>query len=286
MPFPRRLDAALIKLCRLTKKEARAAIREGRVTLNGVHKLAQTTPVTKFSRIALDGKIVYQQKAYYVMLNKPAGAVSARRDAENTCVVDVLARDGKPLPSIDTGAPADDDRLVTWRGKLSIAGRLDRWTTGLLLLTNDGHFMRRITDGTHGKVEKEYRVTTLVPIPDLDATMEQFSNGLYLPDNQRICRPAQIACFQSQEEVAKSSSSVKDLASGFDRTYTITLCEGKRHQIKCMIHAISGGQNRVIALHRTRIGKLVLDEESLPPGAWRFLTPEEVGAFDLKAATS
>lgn len=98
--------------------------------------------------------------------------------------------------------------------------------------------------------------------------MAAFAGGLYLPDNQKTCRPAKL-------------SQVAGVAGeGADRTYLVTLCEGKRHQVKCMVNAVSGGANRVVALHRSRVGGLVLDEAALPAGAWRLLTEEEVRRFD------
>lgn len=100
------------------------------------------------------------------------------------------------------------------------------------------------------------------------AAVATFAGGLYLPDNQRTCRPAKL-------------SQVAGVAGeGADRTYLVTLCEGKRHQVKCMVNAVSGGANRVVALHRSRVGGLVLDEAALPAGAWRLLTEEEVRRLD------
>lgn len=262
--LPRRLDAALVKLCPgRRRQELRAAIGEGRVSVDGISDgLLPTTTVRPFCRIALDGIIVHERRAYYVLLNKPAGVVSATRDAAAVCAVDILARSGQPT---DSSTQAAD--LVAWRGELCIAGRLDRWTTGLLLLTNDGRFARRVTDGG-GSVEKEYRVATRLPIDDLGAAVAAFAGGLYLPDNQRTCRPAKL-------------SQVAGVAGeGADRTYLVTLCEGKRHQVKCMVNAVSGGANRVVALHRSRVGGLVLDEAALPAGAWRLLTEEEVRRLD------
>ena len=254
---------------------------------------------------------MHERPAYYVMLNKPAGVVSAR-DADHVCVVDIITLDGKPLAG---GADGEPSRLAPWRHELSIVGRLDRSTTGLMLLTNDGHFMRRVTDGRFGKVQKEYHVTTLHPLSDLEDVISQFAQGLFLPDNDRTCRPAWIKRLglseeAASEEVAGHASSaarpapppppppsssaaaaaasatnnhdfeLESLVKGADRTYSITLTEGKRHQIKCMIHAVSKGTNRVVSLHRVRIGDLVMDEKALPPGAWRFLSDAEVRSFD------
>jgi 16S rRNA pseudouridine516 synthase len=290
MPFPRRLDAALRKLCRLSKKDVRAAIRSGRVAVDGARVgLSQTTRVNQFSRLELDGAIVHEKMAYYIMLHKPAGVVSARNDADKVCAVDILARGGFSLGHTSLGHTTslmnNSSLLVPFRNELSIAGRLDRSTTGLLLLTNDGHWMRRIMDGRQGTVEKEYRVTTRFPLPDLQAASAQFLEGLHLPgsklpDNKRICRPARLKKLMTLScgDTTTASKATNPFFEE-DCTYSISLCEGKRHQVKRMIHAVSHGKNRVVALHRMRIGNLVLDEEALPLGAWRFLTGEEVANF-------
>ena len=112
-------SAALVKLCPgRRRQELRAAI-EGRVSVDGIGDgLLPTTTVRPFCRIAVDGALVHERRAYYVLLNKPAGVVLATRDAAAVCAVDILARCGRPT---DSSTRAAD--LVAWRGELCIAGR-------------------------------------------------------------------------------------------------------------------------------------------------------------------
>merc|ERR1712139_225030 len=103
---------------------------------------------------------------------------------------------------------------------------------------------------------------TLEEIDDLEDAVKQFAAGVYLADNDVTCRPAGLQRVEAKDEC----------------TYRITLFEGRRHQVKCMINAVSRGTNRVVALHRESIGHVELDS-SLSPGEWRHLTEMEVAGF-------
>lgn len=137
--------------------------------------------------------------------------------------------------------------------KLHTAGRLDVDTTGLVLLTDDGQWSHRITSPKH-HCEKTYLVTLADPVEDFYA--EKFAEGILLRGEREPCLPAQLEIFD-------------------DYNVNLTISEGRYHQVKRMFAALG---NKVEALHRWRIGDVVLDE-NLEEGEYRPLTAEEIGGF-------
>lgn len=133
---------------------------------------------------------------------------------------------------------------------LHLAGRLDIDTTGLLLITDDGQWSHKVTSPKY-KQGKRYRVTTADPIPV--SAIDDFKQGVELHNEKHPTRPAELEILSEHE------------------AYLI-LTEGKYHQVKRMFAAIG---NRVVELHRDRIGQIALDE-TLEPGEYRELTEEEI----------
>ena len=133
-------------------------------------------------------------------------------------------------------------------------GRLDQDTTGLLLLTDDGQFIHRMSSPRH-HVPKVYDVTARHPVDEQQIV--RLLDGVVLEDDPRPVRAA--AC-----ELMR------------DGRLRLTLTEGKYHQVKRMIAAVG---NRVEALHRSRIGRLELPPDLLP-GQWRWLSPADLAALD------
>ncbi len=134
--------------------------------------------------------------------------------------------------------------------KLHAAGRLDLDTTGLVLLTDDGQWSHRITSPRH-HCEKTYYVTLESPIAE--DTAQQFENGVQLHGEKNLTKPAKL-----------------DIVDELHARLTIS--EGRYHQVKRMFAAVG---NRVVALHRERIGGILLEPE-LEPGEYRALTEEEI----------
>lgn len=135
---------------------------------------------------------------------------------------------------------------------LHFAGRLDVDTTGLVLITDDGQWSHRITSPKH-HCEKTYRVWLADPVGDDYA--KQFANGIELRNERELTRPAQLEIVDEAQVL-------------------LTIREGKYHQVKRMFAALG---NKVVALHRERIGNIVLDEE-LEPGNYRYLTEQEIAS--------
>ncbi len=138
--------------------------------------------------------------------------------------------------------------------ELHVAGRLDADTTGLVLITDNGSWSYNIITPSK-KCEKVYRVGLRKPITE-DAT-EKFAIGLQLQGESQLTRPAKLEIITSKEVL-------------------LTITEGKFHQVKRMFSAIG---NKVISLHREKIGEITLDVEE---GEWRYLTSDEIQSFNLK----
>ena len=136
---------------------------------------------------------------------------------------------------------------------LHFAGRLDVDTTGLVLITNDGQWSHRVTSPKH-KCDKTYRVWLDDPIQNnYQAAFEQ---GIELRGEKNLTKPAQLEVINEKEVL-------------------LTIHEGKYHQVKRMFAALG---NKVVGLHRERVGPIVLDDE-LELGEYRYLTPQEVAYF-------
>lgn len=182
----------------------------------------------------------YHQPAY-VMLHKPAGTECSQKPSTYPSIYTLLPG---PLRQRPQKGPVQGVQAV---------GRLDQDTTGLLLLTDDGKFIHKMSSPKH-HVPKVYAVTTKHPV---DARqVDKLLAGVVLDDDPKPVRAA--AC------VAQDTHQLE-----------LTLTEGKYHQVKRMVAAVG---NRVEGLHRSRIGGLVLPAD-LPPGGWRWLRPDDMAAL-------
>ena len=228
-----RLDKFLCSQSNLTRSEAGRAIRSGRVTVDGAvcRQTAQKVdPATQ--SVALDGKAVGYAEFVYWMLNKPAGILCVSRDPKAPTVVDLLPPDAR-------------------RRGLFPAGRLDKDTHGLVLITDDGDFAHRMLSPRH-HIPKTYHARLDKPLPADVA--DRFADGIELEDGT-VCKPAQVRLLEEGETPLTE----------------VILVEGKYHQIKRMFAAVGC---HVEWLKRVKMGNLPLDE-SLAEGECRLLTPEE-----------
>lgn len=178
----------------------------------------------------------YHRQAYLV-LHKPAGTECSQKPGAYPSIYTLLP---SPLRMRGGGAAAG----------VQAVGRLDQDTTGLLLLSDDGQFIHRLTSPRH-HVPKVYEVQVRHALDQRQ--IARLLEGVVLDDDPR---PVRAAAAQAVDE----------------HHLRLTLTEGKYHQVKRMVAAVG---NRVDGLHRSAIGALRLDE-SLPVGQWRWLTPQEV----------
>lgn len=236
-----RLDRYLAERTGLTRSESRKAIAKGRVAVEGALCRKADTQVPEDAAILLDGAPLAgtYRKFVYLMLNKPAGVVSASRDKRDTTVVDLAA-------------------AAYPRRALFPAGRLDKTSTGFVLLTDDGALAHDLLSPAH-HVAKEYLVTLDTPLTD--AMRRGFAAGVTLADGQRLA-PAEA------EPAGPDPCVVR-----------VTLRQGVYHQIKRMFGVFGAGVN---ALHRLSIGGVALDP-ALAPGQWRELTAEELALLQGRA---
>lgn len=226
-----RVDRFLSNLPRFNRQQVRVLLVERRVTVDGVAVSDPHHEVREFSRVCVDNDVLQAGKpARYFMLHKPQGCVSATSDPQHGTVLDLLNEPDK--------------------GELHIAGRLDFNTTGLMLITNDGQWSRRLTQ-PQTKLPKVYRVETEQAITPAYAIT--FAAGVYFAFEDLTTQPAELALLGPT-------------------TARLSIIEGRYHQVKRMFGHFD---NKVIGLHRERMGPLALDD-SLAPGEYRALTENEI----------
>ena len=209
-----------------SRRRGETYIKDGRVRVNSVTVTELGTKVDpEVDRVEVDGKPVrVAEKLVYIALNKPAGHVTSCSREDGKIVID----------------------LVEIHQRIYPVGRLDKESTGLLLLTNDGRLHHRLSHPSFDH-EKEYQVNVASPIPD--GALAHMAKGMPMMGTRT--RPARVrrvapACFR------------------------ITLKEGKNRQIRRMVRKVG---NRVTDLKRIRIGSVFLGE--LEVGKWRYLTEKE-----------
>lgn len=224
-----RLDKLVCDLFKVTRKQAKTDIAAGNITVNGTVVRKSSEHFLSTDEIARYGVMGHYQKYVYIMMNKPQGVLSATQDRHSKTALDLLP---KQMCQRD----------------LFVAGRLDKNTTGFLLITNDGDFAHNILSPKK-HIAKTYMARLRDPI-DQDAILK-FRQGIRLVDF--TCKPAIL-------EILKPC------------TVRITVVEGKFHQIKRMFAAIG---NEVLTLHRCSMGNLELDP-SLRSGEARYITEDEL----------
>ncbi len=231
MPANRqRLDRFLSTTLGINRKEVKSLLAQNRVVVDELYPTNIDQLVDTFSVISFDDKLLQNNEPVYLMLNKPAGVLSATKDTRHPTVIDLLDH------------PARKD--------LHIVGRLDRNSTGLLLLTNDGRWSKALM-APEKKVEKVYLVKLKNPVTT--DYIAAFAKGMYFPFEDITTQPAKLEIIS-------------------ETTTQVTLMEGRYHQLKRMYGRF---RNPVLGLHRISIGNVVLDP-SLAPGQSRTLSIQEI----------
>lgn len=223
-----RLDRFISQNSVFSISDTRLLIAQKRIVLDGhvAHSIQQK--VAEFTHVVLDGNSLRNNKPVCLMLNKPRGVVSATKDLKHPTVLDLIQH------------PQKDE--------LHIVGRLDFNTTGLVLLTNDGAWSRKISS-PETKLAKTYEVTLSKPLSD--EYISVFQKGIYFRYENITTQPAHL-----------------EILSQY--TARLSLTEGKYHQVKRMFGFF---QNEVLALHRVSVGNISLD--GLEEGQSRPLTIQE-----------
>ena len=209
----------------------------GRVQVNGKVITELGTKVKDLDEVKFDGKIVRKdEEKIYILLNKPIGYVTTAKDQfDRDTVLDLVNVNKRIVP----------------------VGRLDMYTSGALILTNDGEFVNKLTHPKN-EINKTYNVTVIGKV--LKEDVLKLEQGVEI-DNGYITKPAKVKILKIDEE--KNISRIQ-----------ITIHEGKNRQVRKMCEAIN---KKVLALHRSKIGNL--DVKNLKIGQWRYLSENEIKNF-------
>ena len=211
-----RLDKLIASQLNISRKEARLAIRKGRVTVNGeAVKNPEFSADPEKDTLLFDGQAVCYKKHIYIVMNKPAGVLSASSDKSRETVVDLVPENLR-------------------RKGLFPVGRLDKDTTGLLIITDDGDFAHRVLS-PQKNIFKTYKA--LLDGDITEETLDIFSREITLADGT-VCRRAYLKKLDT-------------------RTAEIKICEGRYHQIKRMLGVAGLGVN---SLERRAIGGYALPD--------------------------
>jgi len=225
-----RLDKLISNSTAFTRSQAKYAIRGGKVKVDDEVIKNSAHQVNDDSKVEYMGVSVSKPVPRYIMFNKPLGVVCANQDKQHPTVFDSLF-----LPRPET---------------LHIAGRLDIDTTGLVLITDDGQWLHRITSPKH-QHQKVYLVELDSPITKRQIRV--LTEGVQLKNEKRRSLPASVEILS-------------------DKEIRLGISEGKYHQVKRMLAAVG---NHVVKLHREQIAHINLDK-SLAEGDWRELTAGEI----------
>lgn len=227
-----RLDKYLAETTELSRGLAKKAINSGDVSCDGVVVKDPAFKVPKGAHVCFQGEALELTGIRYLMLHKPVDTICSTQDEYYPSVISLL----------DIARP----------DKLHIAGRLDADTTGLVLITDDGHWSHKVTSPKRD-CAKRYRVQLAEPLTaDL---IDTFAQGLQLNGEDGLTKPAKLEILGDTEAL-------------------LSITEGKYHQVKRMFAAVG---NKVVGLHREAVGAIELAPELLP-GEWRYLTETEVAS--------
>ncbi len=215
-----------------SRRGAEVIISEGRVTVNGKTVTEMGVKVREGDKVTVDGKVAkLEKRKYYIMLNKPAGVLSTVKDDRGReCVVDIIE--------------GVDARLYP-------VGRLDYDTTGLLLLTNDGDFMQRVT---HPSFEIWKTYEAVVKGVPTETDVRRFAEGLMLDDGKTLPAVLDVVGYKGKNAIVE-----------------VSIREGRNRQVRRMLERIGHPVN---SLKRISFGSLELGD--LKPGKWCYLNPEDL----------
>lgn len=230
-----RLQKYLAECGIASRRKCELLIEEGKIKVNSKVAVIGTKINPEKDIVEYDGKIIKESKKKhtYILLNKPIGVVTTADDQfGRETVLDLVKVSERVVP----------------------VGRLDMYTSGALILTDDGDFIYKVTHPKH-EIDKTYTVT-VIGIVENDE-VEKLRNGVVI-DEVYTTKPAKVKILKTDKETNKSR-------------LEITIHEGKNRQVRKMCEAVG---RKVIALHRTRIGNIGVKD--LKIGTWRYLTDKEI----------
>lgn len=223
-----------------SRRKAEEKILQGKVKVNGqvITELGTKIDPEKDEIYYEEKQVLNQTEKVYILLNKPIGYVTTVKDQfHRPTVMELLKEHGKTI-------------------KTSVVpvGRLDMYTSGALILSNDGDFVYKVTHPKH-EITKTYQVTVKGSVTETE--IEKLKQGVDI--GEYVTKPAQVRIMKIDRE--------KDISR-----LEITIHEGKNRQVRRMCEVVG---RKVLALHRSKIGNLNVKDLKL--GQWRYLTKQEVG---------
>ena len=223
-----------------SRRKCEELILDGKIEVNGLVVTELGTKVSEKDIVKYNGKIVKpEEEKVYILLNKPIGYVTTAKDQFNRDTVLDLVKVNKRIVPV---------------------GRLDMYTSGALILTNDGEFVNMLTH-PRNEVNKTYNVTLKGFVENED--IQKLQNGVEIDDGY-ITKPAKVKILKIDEE--KKISRIQ-----------ITIHEGRNRQVRKMCETIN---KKVLALHRSSIENI--DLKNLKIGEWRYLTNKEIDNLHKK----
>lgn len=224
-----RLDKFVSENSRLSRNEAKNAIKNGRVTVNGAVVKSSEMKINDSDEVLLDRARLHKSETIYILLNKPQGVISSTEDGRDKTVVDLV----KESPEM---------KEIIGKKEIFPIGRLDKDTEGLLILTDDGVLCHELLS-PRKHVEKTYYAECVGNLSE-DA-VERFKEGIQVGTEYKAA-PAKLRVLEADEHNCKLE---------------ITITEGKFHQVKRMCHEVGV---EVGYLKRIRFGDLSLPDDMLP----------------------
>lgn len=221
-----------------SRRKAEELILQGKIKVNGKIVVELGTKINPdIDIIELEGKKIDKntEKHIYILLNKPIGYVTTVKD--------------------QFGRPTVMD-LVKIKQRVLPVGRLDMYTSGALILTDDGAFINRITHPKH-EISKSYIATVKGVVTKEE--IEKLENGVQIEDYVTSKAKAKIIKIDKEKDISRIE---------------IVIHEGKNRQVRKMCEAIG---RKVLALHRTKIGNI--EAKTLKLGTWRYLTKKEIDSL-------
>lgn len=232
-----RLQKYLARCGLASRRKCEELILEGKIEVNGKVITELGTKVTEKDIVKYNGKkLTPEEEKIYILLNKPIGYVTTSKDQFGRDMVLDLVKVNKRIVPV---------------------GRLDMYTSGALILTNDGEFVNMLTHPKN-EINKTYNVTLKGIITKQD--IQKLQSGVIIDENYKT-KPAKVKILKIDQE--KNISRIQ-----------ITIHEGKNRQIRKMCNSIG---KKVLALHRSKIGNI--DVKDLKIGEWRYLKKDELGGF-------
>lgn len=239
-----RLDKFLADAGSGTRSEVKKYIQKGKVQINGVTVKKPEMKVSEGDEVLLDGELISQAPEFvYYLLHKPAGYVSATEDKRDKTVMELVPSDRKGLFPV---------------------GRLDKDTEGLLLITDDGALAHELLSPRKHVDKTYYAVTDGCMTPE---DVQKFAEGLDIGE-KNLTMPAKLEILSTRKA---EDTELKQYPSGWRSEISLTIKEGKFHQVKRMTEAVG---KKVIYLKRISMGVLTLPDD-LKAGECRLLTVEE-----------